>query len=146
MKRMSRSWFLGVLIAGFFHGVPVIAHATEQVQCGAALSDFSWMLEEDGQYYHLNSDRSGVKLHGLKCAEADIVDWFEGNSWTHLKTASPAGTSFGHGAGRYRADRILVFCLPRPFPFRWRTNGCSAQAGISLFGGRITNLTAGPSI
>ena len=146
MTRMFRSWFLVVLISGFFQGVPVIAQATEQRPCRAALSDFSWMLEGDGQYFHLNSDRSGKKLHGLTCREADIVDWFEGNSWTHLKTASPDGTSFGHGARRYQADRILVFCLPRRFPFRWRTNGCFAQASVSLFDGRITNLTAGPSI
>ena len=146
MKRFELSRLLVFLFASVCQSALAPVYASEGRNCTETLSELSWTLREGGAYSELNSDQSGKALHGLQCSEAQIVAWFEENSWVHLKTVSPSGESFGSGARRYKADRGLVFCLPRRFPFKWLTNGCFAQASVSLFDGKITNLTAGPSI
>jgi hypothetical protein len=141
---------LPVLMSGFLLFGPVMSHAEEPTRCTATLSDLSWALDGTEQYSHLNSDQSGGTLHGLACEEDEIIHWFERHSWSLLRRVSvdgvSFGTGFGSGADSYRADRGLVFCLPRKFPFRWRTNGCSAQVSVLLFEGKITHLIAGPTL
>ena len=137
---------LACLLAGLWLCVPDISDAAEQGLCDTSLSNLSWTLQQDGQYGHLNSDRSGKELHGVSCREADIIDWFQANGWEHRTSVSPQGALFGHGLESYPADRGLVFCLPRSFLLRWRTNGCLAQVGVLLFQGKITRLTAGPTV
>ncbi len=137
---------LPVLMSGFLLFGPVMTHAEEPTPCADTLSELSWALENTEQYNHLNSDQSGDALHGLACEEDEIIHWFERHSWSLLPGISVDGASFGTGADSYQADRGLVFCLPRKFPFRWRTNGCSAQVSVLLFEGKITHLIAGPTL
>lgn len=139
-----------LLMSGFLLFGPVMSHAEEPTPCADTLSELSWTLEDTEQYRHLNSNQSGGALHGLACEKVEIIDWFERHSWSLLRSvsvdAASFGTGFGTGADSYQADRGLVFCLPRKFPFRWRTNGCSAQASVLLFEGKITHLIAGPTL
>ncbi|WP_066607856.1 hypothetical protein [Celeribacter halophilus] len=137
---------LPVLLSGVLLIGPVISLAAEPTPCADTLSELSWALEDTEQYIHLNSDRSGDALHGVGCKEDEVIDWFERHSWSLLRRVSVDGPSFGTGADSYRADRGLVFCLPRKFPFRWRTNGCVAQISVLLFEGKITHLIAGPTL
>ncbi len=137
---------LPVLMSGFFLFGPAMSLAEEPTPCTTTLSELSWTLDGTEQYSHLNSDQSGGALHGLACEEDEIIYWFERHSWSLLRRVSVDGVSFGTGADSYRADRGLVFCLPRKFPFRWRTNGCSAQVSVLLFEGKITHLIAGPTL
>ncbi|WP_417244904.1 hypothetical protein [Celeribacter sp.] len=135
-----------VLMSGFFLFGPAMSLAEEPTPCADTLSELSWTLENTEQYRHLNSDQSGDALHGLACEEDEIIHWFERHSWSFLRSVSVDGASFGTGADSYQADRGLVFCLPRKFPFRWRTNACSAQVSVLLFEGKITHLIAGPTL
>lgn len=146
MTPTKRTRLTAVLMAGFYLIFPVLAFAAENTMCRETLSELSWALGGTNQLSELNSDRSGKKWHGAQCTEAEIVDWFKSNSWSHLKTVSLSGAVFGSGERQYRADRGLVFCLPRQVLLRWVTNGCSAQASVMVFDGRITQVTAGPSI
>lgn len=146
MKHFKLSKLVIFLLAGLSLSPPALSQEASERLCAASLSDLSWVLHDEGQYPRLNSDRSGKALHGLQCREVEIIAWFRANAWTYRKSVSPSGEVFGHGARSYRADRSLVFCLPRRFPFRWLTNGCIAQASVSLFDGQITQLTAGPAI
>lgn len=127
-------------------GVPAVSYGAEQAGCAISLSKLSWVLQKGGPYDQLNSDKSGAELHGVKCDEAEIINWFEANAWRHQKSVSPKGASFGGGSQEYRADRGVVFCLPRRFLFRLLTGGCSAQVSVLLFQGKITHLTAGPTL
>ena len=135
-----------VLMSGFLLFGPVMSHAEEPTPCIATLSVLSWALDGTEQYSHLNSNQSGDALHGVGCKKDEVIDWFERHSWSLLRRVSVDGPSFGTGADSYQADRGLVFCLPRKFPFRWRTNGCVAQVSVLLFEGKITHLIAGPTL
>lgn len=118
--------------------------AAAEKDCEAHLSALNWALV-DGAYSELGWDRSGAALSGLACDEPTLTNWFETSGWKLTKAVDLTGGRYGSAADGYRADRGLVYCLPRALLMRWRTGGCSASASVLMFEGKITWVTAGPT-
>ncbi|MDU9004542.1 hypothetical protein [Sedimentitalea todarodis] len=112
--------------------------------CEAKLSALDWVLS-DGAYSELSWDRSGASLSGIACSETTINAWFETGGWRLAKAVDLTGGRYGRAEASYRADRGLVFCLPRPWFARWRTGGCLAESSVLMFEGKITWVTSGPT-
>ncbi|RLJ59033.1 hypothetical protein BCF46_1175 [Litoreibacter meonggei] len=145
MKINIQSKLLPTLLAGICLSLPTPLYARTEIDCQSSLSELTWVLKSEEQYGQLQSEKAGKALHGVRCSESDIIIWFEQNSWTLREKTTASGQYFGAASRRYSADRGLIFCRPQPFLLRWSKGGCSAQAAVNMFEGRITQIFSGPT-
>ncbi|MEO9821131.1 MAG: hypothetical protein ABJQ34_20970 [Paracoccaceae bacterium] len=146
--RLGRFWqlaFMRVALAAWciFLSFPNVAQAEDTRECRAALDAFSWVFDEEGSFYKLDSTHLGRPLHDVKCSQEELIQWLEENEWTHTETISRAADWFGVGDGRFQSDSAVLFCKVRPFLTRWLTDGCSGNIFISMFEGRISFIHVG---
>lgn len=141
-RTLSRHFIASLWLFGAITGTA--QQAVADGDCDATLSALNWILVDDA-YSALSWDRSGAVLSGMACSETTIIDWFKASDWRLSKAVDFSGDRYGSGDASYRADRGLVFCLPRTWFARWRTGGCSASASVLMFEGKITWATAGPT-
>jgi hypothetical protein len=114
--------------------------------CQDHFNDLLWTVQEPHSAWELNSKRKGEVFLGTSCDPAFIKSWFATAGWRLVaeETRKPEDSGpFGHGTQSYLQDRVLVFCLPREWPWRWVTEGCSMGVDISLYEGRITHVSTG---
>ncbi len=123
--------------------LPHTAHAQD---CEKALADLRWTLVEPNSSWQLASDHAGAVLLDMECDPEFIKEWFAAAAWKLVgestRKLNETGP-FGPTNQRFRIDQSMAFCLPRQWPWRWITEGCSVGIGISTFQGRITHINAG---
>ena len=112
-------------------------------QCQETLGALRWTLIEPDSFSQLASDHAGEALLDKVCDAEFIKTWFSTAGWRFLGEDTSAPVKLGPTNNPYWQDRALAFCLPREWPWRWMSNPCSATVGISLFKGRITDVSAG---
>jgi hypothetical protein len=134
------------VVAILMFALPHIARAQN---CEKAFADLRWTLVESDSSWQLASDHAGVVLVDKECDEEFIKEWFATAGWSLSRELTQQADNigpFGATDRSYLADRILIFCLPRGWLWRWVTNGCSAGVNVNLFQGRITDVSAGARI
>lgn len=114
--------------------------------CQTRFSELRWTVSEPDSSWQLASDHAGATLLGAVCDPDFIKSWFASAGWTltldYRNEAEEFGP-YGPTEAPFWMDRHLKFCLPREWPWRWLTQGCTMSMGISMFQDRITHLNAG---
>jgi hypothetical protein len=122
------------------------AQAAKAEDCRDLFADLRWTLTEVDSFWQLASDHAGTVLLGTTCDPVFIKSWFSTAGWTLKLDEQNEPEEFGPPDGLFWQDKVLIFCLPRQWPWRWVTDGCSAGVNVSLSNGRITHISAGARI
>lgn len=108
-------------------------------ECQDKLEQMRGLMNDS--FANIASDHDGFALLGIECDPELVSSWFSSVGWElrHERAVPPQQS----GAGSYWVDMVFVFGLPRQWPWKWLTDGYSAQANVSMFEGRITHISAG---